>query len=459
MSIIAAYMLPHPMISIPEISSSRGELKVGKSCFALASKQIAALAPDTIVWISPHAESYADFFQIADGEIGNGSFAEVGKPDISFRMPYDKELSLEISRLSKMMDFEAGNENDHDISLDHGTMVPLYHLNKEYRNYRSVRLGVSGLSPAKHYQLGTIIAKAINNLNRKAVIIASGDLSHVVSEDSNLGFKQEGKLYDERMARIMTRANFGELISFDRNLLYAASSCGHRAFCIMAGCLDRLEVDSTWLGYDKANGTGYGFCRYLVKGNDPSRAYLDLYRSSQLYSASTKKKNADIYVKLATQAIETYISSGRSIKVPPKLPEEMEKHKAGVFVTIYQDGDIRGCIGTLKPKKGSISREIIANALAACEDSRFERLKIDDLRFISVKVDVIESMIPVLSDEDLDPKQYGLMVESDGRHAFLLPNLPGIESADEQIDAAKRKAGIPEDEEVQLHRITVKTHQ
>ena len=173
MPILAAFMVPHPISAIPEIGKGKeSKLSATVASFNLIAKKIAQLQPDTIIWISPHAESYADFFQIADGDVGIGSFKKYGAPDLSFRMLYDKILAREISRECKMNRLQGGTENGTEDELDHGTMVPLYFVNREFRDFLSVRVGVSGQSLAEHYRFGQIIKSSVNQLGRKAVVIA-----------------------------------------------------------------------------------------------------------------------------------------------------------------------------------------------------------------------------------------------------------------------------------------------
>lgn len=461
MPILAAYMVPHPVFAIPEIGNGKeNDLSATVASFNLVAKKIAQAKPDTIIWISSHAESYADFFQIADGDIGIGSFKDYGAPDVSFRMLYDKILAREISRECKMNGLKGGVENGNEESLDHGTMVPLYFVNHEYRDFLSVRVGVSGQSLAEHYRFGQIIKSSVEKLGRKAIVIASGDLSHCQSRTSKFGYRPEGAIYDEQIMRIMGKANFGELLSYNRFLLSEAIQCGHSAFTILAGCLDRRDLETVRLSHEAPFGAGYGFVCYTPKEENQSRAFLDLYRERERLIAKDKLEHADVYVRLARQAIETFIATKRIMKPAVTLPKELTKTKAGVFVTIHREGELRGCIGTIKPKKKSLADEIIANAVsAACKDDRFEPLTDKELDNLIISVDVVKNLIPVLSINDLDSQTYGVMVECDDKHAVLLPKLPGVDTPDKQIDICKRKANIPMYEDVDLYRFEVDHHE
>ena len=71
--------------------------------------------------------------------------------------------------------------------LDHGTMVPLYFIEKEYHDFEIVRIGVSDLDIDIQVTFGKCIAKAIKEMNQKIVVIASGDLSHRLKADGPYG--------------------------------------------------------------------------------------------------------------------------------------------------------------------------------------------------------------------------------------------------------------------------------
>jgi AMMECR1 domain-containing protein len=62
----------------------------------------------------------------------------------------------------------------------------------------------------------------------------------------------------------------------------------------------------------------------------------------------------------------------------------------------------------------------------------------------------------VQSLADLDPRCYGVIVESGWRRGLLLPDLEGVDTVEYQVDIARRKAGIGRHEPVQLYRFSVR---
>lgn len=163
-------------------------------------------------------------------------------------------------------------------------------------------------------------------------------------------------------------------------------------------------------------------------------------------------------VKLARETIEVYIKTGKIISPPSVLTEEM-KGRAGTFVSIKKHGELRGCIGTLSPTQPNVALEIIQNAISAStKDSRFSPVTSQELNDIDISVDILSESEMVSSPDELDTKKYGVIVSKGWRKGLLLPDIEGVNTVEEQIYIAKRKAGIPPDEDVELMRFEVKRY-
>ncbi|MFC2029530.1 AmmeMemoRadiSam system protein A [Chloroflexota bacterium] len=165
-------------------------------------------------------------------------------------------------------------------------------------------------------------------------------------------------------------------------------------------------------------------------------------------------------VELARRTIEIYLETGRRIDPPGMLADEMQR-RAAVFVTIRRHGELCGCIGTLEPVHDSLAEEVIHNAIsAATRDPRFPPLRSDELPDVEIKVDVLTEPVPISSQDELDPKRYGLIVRSADRpwkRGVLLPDLQGIDTVEKQVHWTRyHKAGITDPEEpVEMFRFEV----
>jgi AmmeMemoRadiSam system protein A len=176
--------------------------------------------------------------------------------------------------------------------------------------------------------------------------------------------------------------------------------------------------------------------------------------------SGSRQKSGDALVGLARDAIEAFVRDSEVLD-PQKL-QAPGPDRAGVFVSLHRgDGSLRGCIGTIEPTRDSIEEEIVGNAIsAATRDPRFFPLTVEELGDLDISVDVLGPPEAVEGLKDLDPKDYGLIVQcGDGRQALLLPDLEGVETPEQQLDITCRKGGIDAGrDQYQLFRFRVERH-
>ncbi len=458
MPTLAAYFLPHPPLAVPEIGEGKEtKLSLIREGYRKVAREIASLAPDTIIISSPHAESYSDFIQFSEGEVGIGSFGDFGHKEINFRFLYDRELTAAIAEIASADRFPAGSEGGEDMSLDHGTLVPLYFINQSYTSYKVVRLGLSGLSYMEHYKMGTIIKEAVERLGRKAVFIASGDLSHTLGQNGPFGYSGEGEEYDRLSVDALREGNFRAMLDMDPQFVRKANVCGHRCFCIGMGVLDSKDFDTTYYGYEKPYGIGYAMLSYKVKPEGERPSLLNAYLDEQRELARRRRENADPYAKLCYEAIKAYLLEDKVIPVPEGFPSSGKK-RGSCFVTVKKCGNMNGCLGTIQPTKKNLGEEIIANAIeASTDDPRFLSLNESDLDYLTFEVDVVSRLEPC-KFADLDPERYGIVVTNGPRRGVLLPGLSEITDPKAQLDIALKKAGIAREERYSLQRFEITKH-
>ncbi len=154
------------------------------------------------------------------------------------------------------------------------------------------------------------------------------------------------------------------------------------------------------------------------------------------------------YTSLARKAVEKYIIKGEIISLPEDLPQDFYERRAGVFVTLKREGQLRACMGTSYPIKNNIAGEIVCNAIAAAtEDHRFGPVEESELPQLSYEVYILSTPKVIKGLEELDPKEFGVIVKGVfGKTALLLPGLEGIDTIDKQIETVCKKAGIDREE-------------
>lgn len=130
-----------------------------------------------------------------------------------------------------------------------------------------------------------------------------------------------------------------------------------------------------------------------------------------------------------------------------------------MFVTLRTlHGELRGCLGALKPLEPDVASETVRLAvLAATRDPRFAAVRPEELVQLNLEVSVLLPEESARGVEDLDPARYGVIVrDGDGRQAVLLPQIEGIVESRVQLQLALRKAGIPASKAISLSRFEVR---
>lgn len=460
MGISAGFMVPHPPLIIPDVGKGE-EKKIQKTidAYQRAARIIGHLQPETLVLLSPHQTMYADYFHISPGQSARGDFGQFRAGRISMNVSYDTEFVRALCDAAEDAGLQAGTLGEREKKLDHGTMVPLYFVNQYWTGYRLVRIGLSGLPLTAHYRLGQCIRAAAQSLGRNTVVIASGDLSHKLKEDGPYGYQKEGPVYDARIMDVMGRGAFGELLEFSEDFCEKAAECGHRAFTILAGAFDQTGVEAEQLSYEGPFGVGYGVCTYRSGGSDETRNFLEQYEKKERMEFLARREREDAYVRLARYTIETFVGTGKFPEIPKGLPEELYYRRAGAFVSLKEDGRLRGCIGTIRAVRESLAEEIMYNAVSACsEDPRFSPVEDWEVERLTISVDVLGETEKISSREELDAARYGVIVTKGAKRGLLLPNLEGVDTIEQQIAIAKQKAGIKAHESVELERFEVIRH-
>jgi len=458
---LRAYFVPHPPLIIPEIG--RGDEQAINATilsYRCIAKEIAGFKPDCLIIISPHALTYEDYFHIEGGLSSRGHFGNFHAPQVSFNVSHDTDFVKKLSSLAKKVSFPAGTDGRANNPLDHAAMIPLHFINQYYREYQVVRVSFSGMSFLTHYNYGKIIQEIVlGEPNKKYVVIASGDLSHMLKSDGPYGYAEEGPLFDQAVCQVLKSGNFIDLFNLDPQVIDKAGECGFRSLMILAGILDQLAINPELLSYEGPFGVGYAVASFTVKEADEKRNYGAQHEENEEKRLKLIRRQEDEFVSLARQTLELYVKTGQTLSLD-KAPEALKKSRAGVFVSLKKHGTLRGCIGTIYPTTNSIAAEIIQNAISSgTEDPRFSPVSISELADLVYSVDILHEPEAISSPRELDIKKYGVIVRYRGRSGLLLPNIEGVDSIDEQISIALNKAGILKSEPYTMERFEVIRHQ
>jgi MEMO1 family protein len=467
--IAAGYVLPHPPVIVPGVN--RGPHKAEQTVRAIRklAGDFARLQPETVVVISPHAPMFSDFLFMYDQADLEGSLARFGAAQARISQRCDQELLGELNRLLEQTGIPGGGltpsqmrTHQIDASLDHGVVVPLYFLAEAYSGFRLLAMSCSNLPMADLYRVGGLIRQAAARLNRKTVVVASGDQSHKVNDESPYGSCPEGAQYDNLVVDCLKQGNLVSLLGIEGALRQKAAECGYRSMVILSGAYGRQAVTSDVLSYEAPYGIGY--CVAAIQP-DPERQepVPDSWEEALARGRndrSAKRQAVSAPVRIAQTSLEAFVRERRRVSSRDFASladaDFLFQQRAGAFVSLKKFGELRGCIGTTAATTACLAAEIIQNALSAgLHDPRFEPIREDELSDLAYSVDILGEPEPVSGPGELDPAVFGVIVQSGARSGLLLPDLEGVDQVDEQLAIACRKAGIRPSESYQIKRFRV----
>lgn len=457
-------IVPHPPIMVEEVGKGETvKVKATREAMKQIAEELAELKPDTVVIITPHGGVFSDAVTMPARKAFQGDLGRFGAPQVALEYTRDEtlaELLLQSCQDKEVpiadLDESIARQYGVSLQLDHGILVPMSFFYRLKPKPRLLPVNMGLLPREQLYLFGMSLREAIDKFPGKVAVIASSDLSHRVIPGAPAGYSPRGSEFDLKLKELLETFDVPGILAMPEDLQEEAGECGFRPILMMLGTLDGYEVDGRVLSYEAPFGVGY-----LVGCFKPGKPSSDRQLWSRLQAQRERKIQARLeaeseVVKLARKTLEAYFVTGKLPDKPPvTLPAGLPA-RAGAFVTLKQEGRLRGCIGTTGPTRRSLAEEIMANAVkAATEDPRFEPLSPEELADLTISVDVLGEPEPVSSMAELDPQKYGVIVRSGYRTGLLLPALEGVNTAEDQVAIARQKAGINSHEPVQLERFTV----
>lgn len=261
MSLVGACVVPHPPVILPEVGGGmRDRVKDTVAAMESLSAQVAALAPDTLVVISPHAGLERGRMGVGVSGRYRGSMAAFGAPQLKLDLEGDSMLAEGILRESLVRGLpvmpRGGAEQVHE--LDHGAFVPLHFLVARLPQApRLLLLTFSLLGVEEHLEFGRAIGTALDVTGRRALFVASGDLSHRLTPDAPAGYNPRGQEFDDAVREAFAQANGSGLAHLPARLVEAAGECGYRSLVVLFGALEGRDYDTRVLSYEGPFGVGY----------------------------------------------------------------------------------------------------------------------------------------------------------------------------------------------------------
>ncbi|MBR0256939.1 MAG: AmmeMemoRadiSam system protein A [Synergistaceae bacterium] len=426
-------LMPHPPVLIHEVGRGR-EIEASDTLDGIKHLVSGLRKPDLLVILSPHQPYAPGALFVNSAKSHSGSFALYGVPQVKIEAQSPAEDTRNLIDHLRKSHIEIYSAPVEDITEDQGSTVPLHFLKGEWGNLPAVIIASPiGLTPREAFEMGKALADFRSPKN--LALLASGDLSHRLTQNAPAGYEPEyAQKFESAVEKALRENSPDEIYGLDERVTERAGECGLRSVMAMLGLSAGGKI--TVFSHEWPFGVGYctALCELAGKNEIPAPVMLARETVKRLLTSSPLPENGNEIV-----------------------PSPLWNNRKACFVSIKtKDGDLRGCIGTLSPVQESLDMEIIANAVSAStRDPRFPPMSENELSNAVFSVDVLSEPEHVESLSQLDPEKYGVIVSKGYRRGVLLPDLEGVSSVEQQVQIAAMKAGIYDLDGISLERFTV----
>ncbi len=323
-------------------------------------------------------------------------------------VPVDVELAQALISADKRIKSDpAAHEEEHTIEIE------LPFLQRVCPDCTIVPILMGRDDEETIQALVTALLAVLQNVDRRVVLIASSDLSHYPSYDDALAVDSATLAAIETFEPARVRETLGKMmVKGIPNLVTCA--CSEGPILVVMHVAKALGADTaTVLGYansgdvsgDHSQVVGYGSVMFW---HYEAPALTDTQRQELL--------------KLARETIAEYLKTGHTPGYESTDP--LMNRRAGVFVTLKERGELRGCIGHTRadlPLYRAVQQMAIA---AATGDPRFPPLKPEEIDDISIEISILSPMRRVTDLEQIEVGTHGLVIIKGGHQGLLLPQVP-----------------------------------
>ncbi len=266
MTLVGCFAAPHPPIVVPEVGGPE-VLRVDATLRSMRQlgRRTAELAPDTIVFLSPHSPLARSRMGVSLASAYRGSLAFFRAPQVHLEASADQVLARAIhdAAAAEGVPVTATAAPGDVADLDHGAMVPLHFLTEGLSYpYKLVSLSFSYLDLDEHVRFGEVVGRVLMENPGKTVYLASSDLSHRLIQGAPAGYDPRGAEFDQTVARTFADGDWESLLSIDACTVEAAGECGYRSLAVLRGLVKAVETagvrtENHLLSYEGPFGVGY----------------------------------------------------------------------------------------------------------------------------------------------------------------------------------------------------------
>jgi len=368
-------------------------------------------------------------------------------------VPVDKESIKKLITSPLFKKDALSHEREHSLEIQ----IPFLQMVLK-KGFKIVPIAVGSLKPGDFALLGQEIKKI---MGPRTLIVASSDFVHYgprfdyVPSLKNIPSTIE-KIDRGAIDQILKKDSAGFIDHCEKT---GATICGRNPIAVLLKILPP-ESQGTLLRYyrsgditgDWDNSVSYASFLFTVpagKKEGPPIRFINSeneLRQKEMLTVPEQKA----LINLARQTIESFVRDNKvpdSAALASKYSGGLQKN-LGVFVTLQEHGQLRGCIGSIQGRE-PLYQGVINNAVNSCaRDTRFNPVQAKELNDIHIEISVLSPLKKAESAERILPGWTGVVLQKGPYQAVYLPQVP-LEvgwDRDEMLSNLAEKAGLGPDD-------------
>lgn len=264
--LVSAGLCPHsptliPYIGKENLNSAKSTIKSLETLFSeILSSQISALI---LLYTPKDGNRISKKIKInveAEVEVNLEEFG-----DLEHKFTFSSDIGLghrlkEIVETAMPVDLVSNHIEDYSLN------VPVYYINKMQKNgFKILPISISaGFKKEFLTMFGRYLKEKLVSLNERYSVLAVGDLSHALSEDSPSGFRKAGVLFDNQFVAGLRNKKLNESLNIGSKTINMAEQCIFDPFCVLAGILHGMEFETKALSYEHPFGVGFLVAQFCI---------------------------------------------------------------------------------------------------------------------------------------------------------------------------------------------------
>ncbi len=358
-------------------------------------------------------------------------------------IPIDVEFVDKLLRYPIFRDIPQANEYEHSTQIE----MPL--LQHRLKDFRVVPIVAGNCSLDTINKAADILKSLVDD---DTLVIASSDFVHYGPNYDYVPFKdnipEQIKKLDTDACKFIAALDYKGFLEYRRKT--GVTICGYVPISILLAMMPPStqaklvnRTSSGELMGDFTNSVSY--LAVAFSGTWGVVAKTPLQTGSENLTKDDKRQ----LLALARKTIVYYLAKGYSpqeSELDIKISDAMKEPRAA-FVTLEENGELRGCIGDILPRQ-PLYKSVIANAInAAVNDWRFRPVKKDECNNITIEISALTVPKPITSTDQIRIGIDGVILKKSGSSAVFLPQVAPEQgwNVNQMLTQLSLKAGLPAD--------------